>query len=153
MARPKNNRIVQTPPLYSEFKPIGLRRSKLQTINLSLDEYEAIRLADNLGLSHLESSKEMNISRSTFSRLIDEARHKMAKFLVQGLFLQIEGGNIHFERDFVKCNNCGFLFKVSIDKQVDECPECKSDNLNNMANKYGHGRCCSVNRRHRSDRK
>ena len=149
MARPKSNRIVQTPPLYSEFKPLGVRRSELRTISLSLDEYEAIRLADNLGLSHLEASKEMDISRSTFSRLIDGARNKMAAFLIKGLFLQIEGGNIHFESDFIKCNNCGALYSISFDDHITECSKCKSTDLIKMASKYGHGRCCSVSKRHK----
>ena len=149
MARPKNNRIVKTPPIYSEFKPIGVRRSELRTISLSLDEYEAIRLADNIGLSHLEASEEMNISRSTFSRLIDGARNKMAAFLIKGLFLQIEGGNIHFDSDSVKCNNCGALTSISMGTEVLECPKCKSTDLIKMANKYGHGRCCTVSRENR----
>ncbi len=153
MARPQNNRIVKTPPLYSAFKPIGVNSRDLQTIGLSLDEYEAIRLADNNGLSHLDASKEMNISRSTFSRLIDSARKKVAEFIVKGMFLQIEGGNIHFESNSIKCNSCGYIFTISIDEHVEICPKCNSDDLNNMANKYGHGRCCSVNRRHRGGRK
>ena len=153
MARPRNNRTVKTPPLYSEFKPLGPRRSELRVVSLSLDEYEAIRLADNNGLSHLDASKEMNISRSTFSRLIDNARKKVAGFIVKGRFLQIEGGNIHFEGNSIKCNNCGFLFEVSIDDNIDKCPKCDSTDLNNMARNFGHGRCCSISRRHRGGRK
>lgn len=149
MARPQNNRIVHTPPLFNEFKPIGVKRSELKSISLTLDEYEAIRLADNLGLSHLQASKEMNISRSTFSRLVDNARKTISKFLINGMTLHIEGGNVHFSSNYIKCNDCGYLFMVDIDEKVEDCPKCKSDNLQNMASNYGHGRCCTNNRRRR----
>ena len=144
MARPKNNRIVHTPPLFSGFKPIGVKRGNLQTVNLSLDEYEAIRLADKLGLSHLQASEEMNISRSTFSRLIENARKKVSDFIISGKFLQIEGGNIHFQNNLIKCSNCNYLFKVSISVSVLTCPKCGSHELNSIAGEYGHGRCCTT---------
>ena len=142
MARPRNNRTVHTPPLFNEFKPVGVKRMDLQSINLSLDEYEAIRLADSLGLSHLESSEEMNVSRSTFSRLIESARKKIAEFILQGKILKIEGGNIHFDNNIIKCHGCGHMFKISITEHIDQCPECKSTDLFNMAGDYGHGKCC-----------
>ena len=142
MARPKNNRRVHTPPLFSGFKPVGVKRGSLQTVNLSLDEYEAIRLADKLGLSHLQASQEMSISRSTFSRLIENARKKMAEFILQGKILKIEGGNIHFDNNIIKCHSCGHMFKISISDIISNCPECNSKDLFNMAGNYGHGRCC-----------
>ena len=152
MPRPRKNRIVHTPPLFKEFKPIGVSRNKLQTISLTLDEYEAIRLADNLRLSHLEASKIMNISRSTFSRLIDDARNKMSIFLLDGVALEIDGGNVHFANNLIKCRDCGYLFKTDIDEDITVCPECNSNQLINMASEYGHGRCCSENRMHRRQR-
>ena len=149
MPRPRKDRIVHTPPLFKEFKPIGVNRNKLQTINLTLDEYEAIRLADNLSLSHLEASKIMNISRSTFSRLIDDARKKMSIFLLKGMTLEIDGGNIHFDNNIIKCQDCNYIFKTSIDEDIIECPECNSKQLLNLASEYGHGRCCTENKIHR----
>ena len=147
MGRPKSSRIVQTPPLFSEFKPVAVKRSELQVANLSLDEYEAIRLADHVGLSHLEASEEMNISRSTFSRLIENARKTMAEFIIQGRVLKIEGGNIHFDNNILKCHSCGHMIKTSISEHVAECPVCKSTDLFNMAGNFGHGKCCVVNNR------
>jgi len=70
MPRPQFNRIVHEPPLFSEFKPIGVRGRNLEQIVLTLDEFEAFRLADQLGLSHAVAADEMEITRSTFSRLI-----------------------------------------------------------------------------------
>lgn len=62
MARPKKNRIVLTPPIFSDFKPAGVNGRNLEQINLQLDEYEAFRLADHLQMSHEEAADEMGIS-------------------------------------------------------------------------------------------
>ena len=67
MPRPQKLRSVQHPPRRSGFKPTGVRARSLETTALNLDEFEAIRLADYLGLDHEESARQMGISRSTFS--------------------------------------------------------------------------------------
>ena len=145
MARPKNDRIVKEPPIFNEFKPIGVAGRDLTKLFMSIDEYEAMRLSDQLGYSHLEASEEMGISRSTFSRLIEVARKKTADFIIQGKILAIEGGNIHFTNNIIKCYNCGHMFKINIGHHFTECPECHSTNLLNIAGNYGHGRCCVDN--------
>jgi uncharacterized protein len=142
MPRPKNDRIVNEPPLYSEFKPIGVSGVSLQQVLLSLDELEASRLADYQGLSHEEAAEEMNISRSTFSRLIEQARKKIADFLVHGKLLTIDGGSVHFRNNIIRCLDCGYMFKTNINVPLKNCPDCDSINLLNLAGGFGHGRCC-----------
>ncbi len=142
MPRPKSNRIVYEPPLYTEFKPVGARGRSLAQILLSIDEFEAVRLADYVGLSHEEAADEMEISRSTFSRLIDKARRKIAEFFFQGKLLTINGGNVHFRNNIIRCMDCGYMFKINIDSTMIECPECQSKNLFNHAGGFGHGNCC-----------
>ena len=149
MPRPKSERIVFKPPLFTEFKQIGVAGRSLKQIQLSLDELEAVRLADYVGLSHEEASEEMEISRSTFSRLIEKARKKIADFIVKGKLLTIEGGNIHFRNNIIRCMNCGYMFKTNIDASFTECPECKSTNLINLAGGFGHGRCCIISNNHK----
>ncbi|MCK5679109.1 MAG: DUF134 domain-containing protein, partial [Flavobacteriaceae bacterium] len=104
MSRPKNNRIVYEPPSYTEFKPAGVSVKSLEEIQLNLDEFEAIRLADMLGMSHEEAANEMGVSRSTFSRLIVKSRKKIANFFFQGKLLTVAGGNIHFRKNIIKCS-------------------------------------------------
>jgi len=64
-----------------------------------MDELEALRLADYEGLYHEEAAKQMNISRATFGRILDGARHKTAGAILHGNALKIEptinqnGGN------------------------------------------------------------
>lgn len=145
MPRPEKNRIVNKPPLFSEFKPLGVSANSLMQVLLSLDEYEAFRLADYEGLSHSEAAEEMEISRSTFTRLIEKARKKIADFIIQGKVLSIEGGNIHFRRNIIKCMDCGHMFKINIGDKFNECPDCSSTNLLNYAGGFGHGQCCINN--------
>ncbi len=142
MPRPKNNRVVHEPPLFTEFKPIGIPVAELDQVLLSLDEFESLRLADYLGMSQEEAASEMEISRSTFSRLIEQARKKMASFIFQGKMLTINGGNVHFRFNIIRCKDCGYMFKINMNSPMTECPECHSENLLNHAGGFGHGNCC-----------
>ena len=143
MSRPQNDRIVHHPPLFTDFKPVGVEARSLEQICLSLDEYEAFRLADQLNMSHEEAAIEMEISRSTFTRLIEKSRKKIADFIILGKMLTIEGGNIHFRNNIIRCFNCGHMFNINIDKSLKECPKCHSKNLINLAGGFGHGKCCN----------
>lgn len=142
MPRPKKERVVQRPPLYADFKPTGVQRSGLETLLVELDEFEAIRLADYLGMEHTEAAAEMEISRSTFTRLIDKARKKISCFLIEGKHLQIEGGNIHFRGNLIQCHSCGHMFNASFETDIERCPGCGSRNLLDLAGGFGHGNCC-----------
>ena len=145
MSRPKKDRTVYRPPLYADFKPVGVQRQRLQNLSLELDEFEAIRLADYHGMEHTEAAKEMEISRSTFTRLVEKARNKIANFLIEGKYLQIGGGNVHFRGNMIKCHDCGHMFSITFDSTIDKCPSCDSGNLIDLAGGFGHGNCC---RRH-----
>ncbi|MEJ2054426.1 MAG: DUF134 domain-containing protein [Calditrichaceae bacterium] len=142
MPRSKMQKMVHQPPLFTSFKPMGVPRNALNSLPLTLDEYEAIRLADYLGMDHAEAAEEMEISRSTFTRLIEQARKKTAQFLVEGKELYIEGGNVHFRGNILRCKDCGHMFNTDIRSSVSKCPECESGNLINLAGGFGHGRCC-----------
>jgi predicted DNA-binding protein (UPF0251 family) len=143
MSRPKKDKMVSSPPLFSCFKPVGVRRDTLGEITLEIGEYEAIRLTDYEGLDHTEAASEMGISRSTFSRLIEEARRKVAAFLIEGQLLQIEGGNVHFRDNVLKCPSCGSIFNVRMGTPLEKCPACGNEGLLNLAGSFGHGRCCA----------
>ncbi len=142
MARPKTHRLIHTPPLYNGFKPIGVIGRDLVTLEMNLDEYEAIRLADYEGLSQEEAAVEMKISRSTFARLIESARKKSSQFLIQGKRLVIGGGPVHFRKNLLQCHDCHRIFSMSMGETMTSCRSCGSKNLIDLAGGYGHGRCC-----------
>jgi len=66
----------------------------LEEVNLTLDELEAIRLADLGGLYQEDAAKKMNVSRQTFGNIINLAHKKIADALLNAKALKIEGGNI-----------------------------------------------------------
>ena len=74
------------------FKPAGIPTTKLEQVSLSVDEFEALRLADYEGLYHEQAATMMDISRQTFGRIICAARAKVATTLVEGKVLRIGGG-------------------------------------------------------------
>ncbi len=92
MPRPCNFRRVCRLPQCSYFKPRGVPLSTLQHINLTVDEIEAVRLADLEGLYHADAAEKMNVSRQTFGRILESAHKKIADALVNGKALSIEGG-------------------------------------------------------------
>ncbi len=94
MPRPRNFRRVGCLPQANFYKPRGVPLSVLQHINLTVDEIEAIRLADLQGLYQEEAAKKMNISRQTLGRILESAHKKIADALVNGKALSIEGGPI-----------------------------------------------------------
>lgn len=80
-------------PTKTEFRTAGEHPDKLKKIELTVDEFEAIRLADFEEESHEEAPKLMNLSRPNFSRIVETARKKVSEFIVEGKKLVIEGGN------------------------------------------------------------
>ena len=78
------------------FKPAGIKLKDIDEINLTVDEFEAIRLKDFLGLDQNVCAEKMNISQPTFHRLILSSRKKIADAIVNGHAIKIKGGNYEF---------------------------------------------------------
>ena len=71
-------------------KPCGVKRHELERVVLYEDEMEAIRLADFESLYQQESADKMGISRTTFSRVVESARKKIADALLHQKAIRIE---------------------------------------------------------------
>ena len=84
-------------PQVTFYKPRGIPLSVLQHVALTVDELEAIRLADLEGLYQEQAAEKMNISRQTFGRIIESAHKKIADALVNGKALAIEGGSYEID--------------------------------------------------------
>lgn len=104
MARPNKNRLVCRMPGCQVFHPADARLDAI-TILLSVEEYEALRLIDYVGHSQQEAAAQMNVSRTTIQALYAEARKKLARFLVEGTQLQIQGGNYELCNHSKSCCN------------------------------------------------
>ncbi|MEI6633716.1 MAG: DUF134 domain-containing protein [Chlamydiota bacterium] len=97
MPRPRCLRRVCCIPGVTYFKPAGIPLRILEEVVVTLDEVEALRLADLDGLYQEDAAKRMQISRPTFSRLIESAHRKVAEALVKGKALRMEGGPIQMK--------------------------------------------------------
>jgi uncharacterized protein len=127
MSRPKYCRKVGCVPDKNYFKPRGIPASLLEEVVLSLDEFEAIRLADAEDLYQEDAARQMNISRQTFGRIIESAHKKIADVLVHGKALRIEGGDVSLEEQVLaRCPRCNRMLSAAQKSTGDNpCPRCK----------------------------
>ncbi len=92
MPRPVKWRKVCSMPSNSKFGPMDAKVDHKTHINMTIDEYETIRLIDLEGLNQEECSKQMNVARTTVQGIYNEARKKIADSIVNGKPLWIGGG-------------------------------------------------------------
>lgn len=90
--RPKKTRWVKCAPGERCFRPQCRPFKKLEGVVLSLDEFEAMRLACFEGMKQADAAKLMKISRPTFSRIVSSACLKISDALVNVKAIRIEGG-------------------------------------------------------------
>ena len=90
MPRPRKWRRVCCLPESSRFGPLDL--CSVDTVTMTVDEYETIRLIDLDGFTQEQCAAQMDISRTTVQGIYDSARKKLAQSLVGGKVLIIEGG-------------------------------------------------------------
>jgi predicted DNA-binding protein (UPF0251 family) len=89
------------------FKPAGVPGRDLDEVILTVDEFEALRLADYQGLYQEQAAERMQVSRQTFGRIVEAARKKVAQALVKGMVLRIEGGQVEIaEMRAFACGDC-----------------------------------------------
>ncbi|MEN6420001.1 MAG: DUF134 domain-containing protein [Clostridiaceae bacterium] len=92
MPRPFKWRRVCCLPDNNRFGPLNADADDNGVVQMSVDEYEAIRLIDTEGYTQEKCAEHMNVSRSTIQSIYDSARKKLSDSLVFGKVLWIEGG-------------------------------------------------------------
>jgi predicted DNA-binding protein (UPF0251 family) len=90
--RPRKRRTLTRAPRPAIYKPAGVPLDGLRHVTLLHEEMEALRLADLDGLTQAEAAGRMGVSRSTFQRIVTQARRQVALALTEGRALEIEGG-------------------------------------------------------------
>lgn len=90
--RPKKTRWIKCVPGERCFKPMCKPLNKVKEVYVSIDEFEAVRLACLEGLKQIDAAQLMKISRPTFSRILTSAQKKIADGLVNIKAIRIEGG-------------------------------------------------------------
>lgn len=90
--RPKIKRTIGFLPEITYFKPAGVPLRSLSEVILSMDEIEAMRLAELEDLDQEEGAKKMKVSRITFLRILHSAHKKIAESLIYGKAIRMKGG-------------------------------------------------------------
>jgi predicted DNA-binding protein (UPF0251 family) len=91
--RPKKVRYIQRMPKIIQFSPRG-KPGRPDEIELTLDEYEAIKLADYQGFRQDQGAVAMRLSRASFGRILRKARKKVADAIVMGKIVRIRMGDV-----------------------------------------------------------
>ena len=129
MARPTKDRIIEKLPEIRFFKPAGVPAHQLETVEMTMEEVEALRLKDVKSLTQAEAAEIMNVSRPTFQRVLTSARKKAAEALTCGKAIKFEGGDYRVVRPG-HCPECGRKKHRGRQNQHGErgrkipCPDC-----------------------------
>ncbi len=149
MARPRNCRRVGYLPESKYFKPRGIPLSSLEEVILTVDEFEALRLADLEGLYQEQAAEKMSVSRQTFGRIIESAHKKVAEVLAKGKALKIEGGEFEMaEMRKFTCYDCKHSWELPYGTgRPSNCPSCKGGNIHRAEDDRGNARGLGRSRR------
>jgi predicted DNA-binding protein (UPF0251 family) len=132
--RPQRFRWIENIPEVTRFSPDGNLTGKSELVRLTVDELEAIRLADLEGLYHEQAADKIKVSRQTFGRIIGSAHRKVAEALVRGKSILIEGGEIMPMEESQGMGASGYCICPKCDERVahqrgrpcqeQKCPAC-----------------------------
>lgn len=89
MPRPRLFRRIQLNPNVTFYKPQGVPLRDLKVAELTLEEWESLRLKNVEGLSQTQSAEKMNTSQSTFQRIYSSAQKKISTAIVNGMAIKI----------------------------------------------------------------
>lgn len=105
MARPKKARTICSLP---EIKDFNTTDNPSKSVLLTVDEYEAVRLIDYLGLTQNECAKQMDVARTTITAIYDSAKYKISDSIVNHKAVKIRGGDYEIcPNSKYCCGHCG----------------------------------------------
>lgn len=107
MPRPRGPRKISCSLNSTYFKPAGVPLRELEESVLEMEEVEALRLADLEGQYQEEAARSMGVSRTTFSRILDSGRRKVADAVLGGKAIRIAKGLPGDETAELPCKTLG----------------------------------------------
>lgn len=156
--------LVDELPCSQKFAPTKIGDGEEMVIHI--EETEAIRLKDLLGLEQEECARQMGLTRQTFQRILKSARSKLALAITEGRSISIEGGNYMLKNRVFECRDCSHRWEVEPCSEGGKhgyeiaCPKCGSMNKTKISedgtkhqcggvmhqhqhqHQHGHGGCC-----------
>lgn len=132
MPRKRIARHIHSYPLSEGLKPRVVNKQleePQKIIQLNLDEAEAMRLKDMVGLSQEEAAESMKISRQTYQNVLESGRKKVTEALWKGYGVEmVNNGNLLACCD-MKCEQCGSVYSINEQLDKERCPKCGHDKV------------------------
>ncbi len=153
--------IIDYVPCCRRFSPEGQETES--TVTITLEEIETIRLKDLVGVAQAEGASSMGISRPTFQRILQRARKKVARALLEGHNIVFAGGSHRTRERVFECAECGKRWEEAPCTEGRKhgceicCPDCGSPSKVKISSngeriqcgggrpQQGHGCCCGGN--------
>ena len=82
MARTKKTRTICALPRFRRFSPTDFQPT--ETVRLTFDEYEVLRLHDLERFTQEEAAEQMQVSRPTVTEMLNSAHQKIADAVTNG---------------------------------------------------------------------
>lgn len=95
--RRRGARWISQIPIVRAFGPLD--QPPNGSVQLRLEELEALRLVDLEGMDQEQAAATMGISRKSLWLDLNRARSKVTRALVSGMVIQIEGGTYRIRSD------------------------------------------------------
>ena len=108
MPRPQKQKKICDMPRIDAFEPAGAE-DQTDSVNMSIEEYETVRLIDYEDLTQEQCAEVMCVARSTVQRIYMNARKKIADCIINGKTLKIGGGHYRIcseKTDQTYCAGC-----------------------------------------------
>ena len=109
MTRPRKQKKICDLPKINTFGPADGTEDRTESVNMSIEEYETIRLIDYENLNQEQCAMVMGVARSTVQRIYVDARKKIADSIINGKMIKIAGGDYTIcneQSDQKICANC-----------------------------------------------
>ena len=94
--------MVGAVPPHLFYGPRGIPLDSLEVVTMRVEEVEALRLCDVLGLNQEEAAERMGISRRTLWTDLKSGRFKIVSAILEGKAIQILGGDFILGSDVYK---------------------------------------------------
>jgi predicted DNA-binding protein (UPF0251 family) len=82
MPRPRKHRFCRRYDADRVYKPQGIPMRRIETVAISLDQFEALRLCDSEQLDQEAAGRRMGVSRGTIQRLLYKGRQKIVEAIL-----------------------------------------------------------------------
>jgi len=105
LPRPRKRRFCRRYLADRVYKPQGIPMKEITTVELQLDQFEAMRLVDVEQMDQSQAGEAMGVSRGTIQRLLYDGRRQLIEAILQNAAViinlnksEVEDVNLHTDQ-------------------------------------------------------